>query len=116
MRCRRMSMAFNAKARRRKDRGSVAEGEHGKGGCRVGHELARVTGAVPFLIDRDASPRARCRLVALEPVQALGNLHIVFWHASNLEDMQDQAGCVAVGFGLLPCAIAPDPRPEEGQA
>src|SRR6266480_2127264 len=96
--------------------GSVAEGEHGKGGCRVGHELARMTGGVPFLIDRDAWPRARWRLIAIEPVQAFGNLHVVFWHTGSLENMQDKTGCVAVGFGLLRCAIAPTPRPEGRQA
>src|SRR2546427_541437 len=76
-------------------RGSVAEGEHCKGGCRVGHELARVTGGVTFLVDRDASPRAHCRLIAFEPVQTFGNLHVVFWRADSLEDMQDKTGCVA---------------------
>ena len=90
----------------------MAEGEHCKDGCRVGHELARVTGGVTFLVDRDAFPRAHCRLVAFEPVQAFGNLYVAFWHAGNLEDMQDKAGCVTVGSSLLRRAVAPDPSPE----
>ncbi len=85
----------------------MAEGENGKGGCRVGPELARVSGEITSLVDRDALPRARCRLVALEPVQTFGNLHVVFWDTGDLENMQDKAGCVAVGVGLQRCAIAP---------
>src|SRR2546422_1464083 len=75
---------------------SVAESERGKGRCRVGHELPRVTAGVTFLIDRNASPRAQRRLVAFKPLQAFGNLRIVFWHAGNLENMQDNAGRVPV--------------------
>src|SRR6266699_7305510 len=75
-----------------------------------------MAGRITFLVHRDASPRARCRLVAFEPVQTFGNLHVAFWRAGSLEDVQDKTGCVAVGFGLLRCAIAPDPSPEGGQA
>src|SRR5262249_2395628 len=93
-------------------RGSVAQGEHGKGGGRVGHELACMAGGVAFLVNRDSLPCAAGRLISLKPVQASDNIHVAFGPASSLEDMQDKAGCITVGSVFLLRAVAPNPRPE----